>query len=162
MMSPLSNRLTLPTKILSPRQKISQQHFAFSIADFLQNDLFSCHRTNAADGKRGNHLFDVFIDLNVRHPFHRVHQHFFGIGVLQTGRIIDHQPAPEGFVFTRVTVDGHTNVGVCDGLLFIGLKQFFGGLRKGRLNRRKDQISFDVFFAGDGIDQHQHFAVHVS
>jgi hypothetical protein len=69
-MSPLSSRLTVPTKIRSPRDmKVVQQLLALGVADLLQDDLLGGLRTDAADRNRVDRLFDVVAFLNIADAF---------------------------------------------------------------------------------------------
>ena len=66
MMSPLSRRLTVPTKILSPRDmKSLSSMLALGVADLLQDHLLGGLRADAADRHRLDRLLDVVVDLDV-------------------------------------------------------------------------------------------------
>jgi len=148
-------RLTVPTKILSPRHEIVEQHFALGIAYLLQDDLLGRHRTDAPDRHRIDRLLDVFVYFDVLDLLQRFEQQNFLVGQLQTGLIGHHMPAAEGFVTTGVAVHRHTDV-------HVARIQFLGSLRQCRLDRREDHVTFNAFLARDGFHQHQHFAIHVT
>ena len=139
--------------LVATGQKVSKQHFTFSIADFLQNHLFGSHRTNAANRDRLDAFFDVLAFFNIRQTLLGVHQHFFSVRVLQTGFIGHHQPTTEGFVHATVAVHGNTDIDVTR-------VQFFSCLGQRRFHCTKHQIALDIFLARDGVYQHEHFAIH--
>ena len=121
----------------------------------MQDHLLGGHGANAADRHRFDRLLDVVALLDVRHAIARVHEHFFGFGVLQAGLVRHDQPATKGFVLAVVAVYGDADID-------IALIQLLGGLGQCGFHRAKDDVTLDVFLTRDGLDQHQHFPIHVT
>ena len=69
------------------------------------------------------------------------------VGILQTRLISHYQPATEGLVFTAVTVHRYTDI------YAVGI-HLFGGRGEREFNGTKDDVTLNVFFARDGINQH--------
>src|SRR5690606_14221883 len=130
-----------------------EQHFALCVTNFLQDYLLGSHRTDTPDWQRLDLLFNELTDLNTWNAVFRIHQHFFSLGVLQTGIIRHHHPAAEGVVIAAAAINRTANIR-------FAFVQLFGSLRQSHLNGAKHHIAFYVLFARNGLNQHQQFAVH--
>ena len=144
MMSPLSMRLTVPTKILSPRRhEVVEQHFALGIADFLQNDLLGCHSADAANRHGLHRFFDVVAFFDVRRCrslAHRTPESSWHPGNLQASGIRHHHAS--GGRFRNCHCRGPRPRG-CPPRLG---EQLFGGLRQTRPQRHANTTSRSTLF----------------
>ncbi len=141
--------------LVAARHEIVEQHFAFGVADLLQDHLLGGHGADATDGHALDRLFDVVALFDVGDLVARIGQQLFGVRVLQAGFIGHDEPTTEGLVGAGVRVHRDTDV-------HIALVEFFGGRGQRQFHGAQHHVAFDVFLARDGIDQHQHFAVHIT
>ena len=154
MMSPLSRRLTVPTKIFSPRDMKSLSSISRSASRiFCRITCLAAMRADAADRHRLHRFLDVLVDLDVGHFFLGFEQQDFLVGQLQAGLVGHDVPAAEGLVVAAVAVDRDADV-------HVAAVQLLGGLRQRGLDRAEDHVAFDVLLARDRIHQHQQFAIH--
>ena len=119
----------------------------------MQDDLLGGLRTNAANRQALNRLFDVVAFFDVGDFIARIGHQLFSFGILQAGLVSHHQPAAKGFIGSAITVYRDTNIHT------FGI-DLLGGRGKRKLDGTKDDVTLDVFFTRDGINQHQQFAIH--
>jgi hypothetical protein len=141
--------------LVAARHEVVQQHFALGVADLLQDHLLGGHGADAADRHGVDGLLDEVAFFDVGDVVAHVGDEFLGVRILQAGGIGHHQPAAEGFVIAAVAVHRDADV-------HLALVELLGGLRQGRLDGAENDVTLHVFLTGDGIDQHQHFAIHVT
>ena len=141
--------------LVAAAHEIIEQHFAFCVADLLQDHLLGGHGADATDRHTFHRLLDVVALFDVRNVVSGIAQQLLGIGVLQTRRIGHHEPAAKGFVGARIWVHRNADVDLT-------LVEFFGRRGQRLFDSAEHDVAFDVFLARDGIDQHQHFAIHFS
>ena len=139
--------------LVAARHEVVQQHFTLGITDFLQDDLLGSLRANAANRQAFNRLFDVVAFFDVGDFIACIGDQLFSFGILQAGLVSHYQPAAKGFIFAGITVYRDTNIHT------FGI-HLLGGRGKRKLDGTKDDVTLDVFFTRDGINQHQQFAIH--
>ena len=154
MMSPLSRRLTVPTKIFSPRDRKSLSSCSRSASRiFCRITCLAACAPMRPIGTDSIGFLDVVAFLDVGDAVQRLGQQLLGIGVLQAGLVGHHQPAAEGLVVAGVAVDRDADVD-------LAAVQLLGGRGERGLDRAEHDVAFDGLLARDGVHQHQHFAIH--
>ena len=84
-----------------------------------------------------------------------IREHFFAVGLLQTGFVAHDNPAAHGRPVTRVGIDAHDYVGV-----FPGELSLFDGACKRDFEYAEDGGFFNVLLVGEDVDHIEHFAAH--
>ena len=83
---------------------------ALCIANALQDHLLSCLSTNTTESKRFDLFFNVVANFHIRNLLLGFKLQNLFIWLLESGLIRHNQPATEGFVFTRLTINRYTNI----------------------------------------------------
>jgi len=134
-------------------QEVVEDLFAFSIADFLQNDLFGRLRADTPEIDRFERLFEKVADFDFWILLDGVRQRDLMLFV-QIVAVIDDFPASESLEITTFTVDHHPHIGFVMGALL-------GRRSERQLERTKDNVLGHVLFTGQHIHQQQDFAAHI-
>ena len=126
-------------------KEVVEDLLPLGIANLLQNHLFGGLRADPAEFDRFERLFDEITELQVRLIIlHLFDQHMdAGIGELLLGH---QQPAPEGGIVARLTVDLDAHVG-----LFLEALLGCGGERD--FERAEHRVLVDVLFPGQRVHQ---------
>ena len=138
--------------VLLAIQEVSENLLALGVADFLQDHLLGGLGTDAAEIDRFQRLLERIARLDLRIILLRFGKRHFEVFI--DVFVVRHDlPAPEGLEFARFAIDRNPHVGlVMDTLL--------GRRGERHLKGAKDDVLADVLFAGQCIDQQQHFTAH--
>src|SRR5574343_1672859 len=133
-------------------QEVGQYLLALGVANLLQNDLLGGLGTDTAEIDRLQRLLQVIAGFDLRIVLLGIGQRHLQVFV-DVFVVGNNLPTTEGVVVTRIAVDGNTHFGFVVDTLFRRRSER-------QLKGTENDFLGDVLFAGQCIDQQQHFTAH--